>query len=202
MKNLVQIIKTGNNSSNCYLINGAKGYILIITGAKTNHIKLEKELIKLGCISNLKLIIVTQFCSFTHRNLIIFREKHSIPIAMHIIDNVLDNNKGNFFLKVLRKLYRKLHIDEISPDIIIDEGYSLRKYGLNARIINLSIYRKNSIGILTDEGELFCEDLLVEETIYKPSNKEQIYFEKFKRFLIDIVYPGHGNPIQINSLNT
>jgi hypothetical protein len=200
MKSFVHIIKPGSHNGNCYLIKTQIGCILIVTGAKTNALRLEKELMILDCIKNLKLIVITQFCSFTHSNLELFREKYNVKIAMHIIDNVFKNDNNNLRGKILKYARQYFDIREIVPDIIIDEGYSLKKFGLNARIINLSVYSKNTIGILTDNGELFCDDIFMGEKKKDSKNSELVYFKKFKRFLIDIIYPGQGNPIQFESL--
>jgi len=201
MKSIVHIIKPGRRNGNCYLIKTQIGHILIVTGAKTNVLVLEKELIKLGCINELKLIILTQFCSYTHRNIEFFREKYNVQIAMHIVDNVFDNHNYSLRGKILKYARQFFKIKEIIPDIIIDEGNSLKEYGLDARIINLSVYSKNTIGILTDNGELFCDDIFTEIHNKKTHNPELIYLKKLKKFLIDIVYPGNGKPIQLESLN-
>ena len=84
----------------------------------------------------------------------------------------------------------------IKPDLVIDEGYSLKDFGLNARIINMTSFAKGTIGILTAEGELFCDNVFIKAGNLSTSKKT---IEKFKKLLVDIIYSAKENPITIQS---
>lgn len=208
MKLNIKTIKLGVLTGNCYLIKTSNGFILIVTGEKTKHQKLEEELTQLGCTSdNLNLIIFTHSNSCNYSNYVYLREKYNAKIAMHILDKALINdtesiNIGSKILKLLKKaFFITTNNIEFKPDFIIDEGYNLSKYGLNARVLYLPGY-SNSVGILTENGELFCDDLTVKESSQENTINHNIkYLRKLKNLLVDIIYPGHGEPFPLHSLN-
>jgi glyoxylase-like metal-dependent hydrolase (beta-lactamase superfamily II) len=108
------------------------------------------------------------------------------------------------FLRKLKK--NKINLNKFSPDIFLQDGQSLQEYGLNARVIHLPGHTKGSIGILTDQGDLFAGDTLVNrkkpETAAIIENQTDLEksIEKLRKLNIRMVYPGHGKPFPMNSL--
>ena len=204
----ITTIKLGSVAGNCYLIKTAIGFILIVTGEKTNHKELEKELSQLACTSdNLNLIIFTHNKSFNYSNYEYLREKYKTKIAMHILDEALINDSESKSIgSVIANIFRKVFsIDnksvEFKPDFIIDEGYNLSLYGLNARVLYLPGH-SNTIGILTENGELFCDDLILEDNTQQNAINDNLkYLIKLKSFLVDMIYPAQGEPFALHSLN-
>ncbi|MBI9054924.1 MAG: MBL fold metallo-hydrolase [Bacteroidales bacterium] len=206
----IKTIVLGGLAGNCYLIKNLSGYILIDTGDKSKRKKLEKELLKSGCTpENLKLILLTHG-DFDHTgNCAYLKEKYHTKVAMHFHDEKMVKNGRNYsqgnslFKKLLSTI---LKIKTFNPDFNVDEGFSLMEYGINARILYLPGHSKGSIGVLTDDGDLFCGDLLTNNK--KPQlnrineNKRELISSlwKLKNFFIHTVYPGHGVPFPINSL--
>lgn len=208
MKLNIKTIKPGGLNGNCYLIETQKGFILIVTGEKTNYEQLEKELNQLGCVSyNLNLIIFTHNNSFNYKYYSLLREKYKAKIAMHILDKELINEPEPFVFGVFVERFFKNSIIrnskniDFKPDLIIDEGSNLSEFGLNARVLYLPGH-SNSVGILTENGELFLDDLIIEDDLSTSSNDYKTsYLKKLKNLLVDIVYPSHGDPIILQSLN-
>ncbi len=207
MKKYITTIKLGGSEGNCYLIKTSNGYILIITGEKSKHRNLEEELRELDiCSENLNLII------FTHCNLSVcykyarLCEKFNTKTAIHVLSRSINfENKTlfqkikDFFIKMILNLSK---IKEFIPDLIIDEGYNLSEYGLNARVIYMPGFSDSSIGILTENGELFCDDVFIHNMPQIINEKDNLRFVKnMKNLFIDIIYPGQGEPITINSVN-
>ena len=114
---------------------------------------------------------------------------------MHKIDYMVPLDNKSWIKRLRSFLYISCNRQELKPDLIIDEGYSLKEFGINARIINMSGYANDTIGVLTDEGELFCDNIFNNTNNLSSST---MIVEKFKRLLIDIVYPQQGNPILLN----
>jgi hydroxyacylglutathione hydrolase len=50
--------------------------------------------------------------------------------------------------------------DRFMPDFFVSQGDRLSEYGFDAEGIELPGHSKGSIGLLTEEGDLFCGDLL------------------------------------------
>lgn len=192
---------------NCYLLKTVTGFILIDTGASNKRTELENELENAGCTpGNLNLIVITHG-DFDHTgNAKYIGDKFGAKIAMHSDDlgmveqgDMFWNRKGNVIIKKLAPiLFRFGKSERFKPDLYLEDGDDLSEYGFDATIIHITGHSKGSIGILTNEGDLFCGDLL--ENTKKPGlnsimdDKEDadISIEKLKSLEIKTVYPGHG----------
>ena len=90
--------------------------------------------------------------------------------------------------------------ERCKPDLYLEDGYDLSKYGFDAKVVEIPGHSKGSIGILTANGDFFCGDLL--ENIDKPTFSSIIddltaantSVEKLKSLKINTLYPGHGKP--------
>ena len=63
---------------------------------------------------------------------------------------------------------------------------------------------KGSIGVLTNEGDLFCGDLIYNFAGFSYIDNLEDFNEsinKLKKLDINILYPGHGKPFSINYFN-
>ena len=197
-------------SVNCYLIETEAGYILIDTGCSNKRAELEKRLESAGCRpGDLKLIVLTHG-DFDHAgNAAYLRKKFGAKMAMHHEDSGMvergdmfwNRRRGNILLgTIARILFRFGRKERFRPDLYVDEGYDLSEYGLDAKVLHLPGHSKGSIGILTNDGDLFCGDLF--ENKDKPvlnSIKDDLTganasVERLKTLKISTVYPGHGKP--------
>jgi hydroxyacylglutathione hydrolase len=197
-------------SVNCYLIETDTSYILIDTGCSNKRTDLEKELESEGCKPDcLKLIILTHG-DFDHTgNAAYLRKKFGTKVAMHNGDsgmveygNMFWNRKKPFILIRMMTpiLFGFGKPERFKPDLSINEGYDLSDYGFNAKVLHIPGHSKGSIGILTDDGNLFCGDLLenkdkpVLNSLIDDLEEANTSVEKLKRLEINTVYPGHGKP--------
>jgi hypothetical protein len=203
MKPTVQTIISEKGANNCYLIETLKGFILIITGEKTNYTKLHEVLSSKGCVPNhINLIVFTCNSSSNYKGYIYLKEKYQADIAMHILDReLLHEPKSTGFAEKIKNIFRFKPATQFEPDLIIDEGFNLSDYGLNARVLYVPGISK-SVGILTDDGELFCDDLKELDDYKKHTQNENSgYLERLKNLLVATVYPGHGDPLSLQSSN-
>lgn len=212
---MIKDIKTiilGRMSGNCYLIETEKGFVLIDTGRKSARKKLEEKLQIAGCTAeNLDLIILTHG-DFDHTgNCAYLREKYDVKIAMHQADSGMveygdmfwNRTSGNW---VLKKLVNTLfNITKFTPDFTIDETTDLSDYGLDAEVIHLPGHSKGSIGILTDNRDLFCGDLFSNVKRPEPNSVVDDLDElnesiaRVKELQIEMIYPGHGEPFRMST---
>ncbi|HMA65888.1 MAG: MBL fold metallo-hydrolase [Fibrobacterota bacterium] len=201
-------LKTILASVNCYLIKLNSGFILIDTGWTKSRTILEGCLDKAGCKpGDLKLIVLTHG-DFDHiGNCLFIRNKFKSKIAMHNDDLGMaergdmfwNRKKNNLFMRTLSNVIFKLSSsDRFSPDIYLKDGDDLAEYGLRAKVISLPGHSTGSIGIITDDGNLFCGDLF--ENIRKPSlssiidnsSSAKLSADKLSDLNIGTVFPGHG----------
>lgn len=198
---------------NCYLVKTKTGYILVDTGCSNKRSDLEKELKNAGCKpGNLNLIVLTHG-DFDHiGNSAYLRKKFGTKIAMHHDDSGMaergnifwNREKGNVLIRMIVPIFFRFgESDRFEPDLYIGDGDDLSEYGLDAKVLHIPGHSKGSIGLLTADGNFFCGDLYVDGG--KPGLNSIIYditaanasTEKLKRLDIKTVYPGHGNPFQM-----
>jgi len=216
MDEKIKIIELG--IVNAFLVSVKEGFILIDTGLTQQWGKLETELTSIGCLPDkLKLVVITHG-DFDHTgNCAKLQGKYNTKIAMHQADSFMVEN-GVFLKRKIRTLFgkiiillsrlrhRRVSFNKFKPDIFLRDGQSLEEYGFNAKVIHLQGHTKGSIGILTDEGNLFVGDTLVNST--KPDiaifidNVQELKnsISKLKKMNIKKVYPGHGKPFLLEEL--
>lgn len=96
--------------------------------------------------------------------------------------------------------------ERFSPDILLVDGEILSRFGFEAKVIEIPGHSKGSIAILTEDGDLFCGDLM--ENVKSPGinsimdNMAEAVssFEKISGYSIRRVYPGHGNPFTMDQM--
>jgi len=202
---------------NCYLLSIDSGFLLIDTGFSKNRMDIEKELESAGCKpGSLRLILLTHG-DFDHSgNAAYLREKYGVKVAMHRLDegmvergDLFYNRNANFFMRVMGKLLLFFlrgglkKSDRFTPDMYVEDREDLSEFGFDAKVIHIPGHSAGSIGVLTNADDFFCGDLL--ENTKEPaknsliSDKEafEASVEKLKQLKISIVYPGHGEPFQM-----
>ena len=197
-------------SVNCYLVETGTGYVLIDTGGSNKRSDLESKLKSEGCDpGNLKLIVLTHG-DFDHiGNAAYLRTKFGAKIAMNKGDSGMaergdmfwNRKSGSTLIKMIAPiLFRFGKSNRFEPDLYIEDGYNLSDYGFNATVLTIPGHSKGSIGILTAGGDLLCGDLFdntgkpVLNSIMDDLTAANASVEKLKSFVINTVYPGHGNP--------
>ncbi len=210
-----------SKKTNCFLIEINDGFVLIDTGYTSERLVIEEALTNAGCTSaNLNLILLTHG-DFDHTgNCAYFRDKYGAEVAMHKEDSGMveygdffySRSNVNIIVKILLKtalFLLRMNLkkqDRFKPDIYVEEGDDLSIYGFDAKVIHFPGHSKGSIGFLTDNGNLFCGDLL--ENTKEPAkfslidNHEEYNesIEKLKQYQIITIYPGHGKPFTLEVL--
>jgi hydroxyacylglutathione hydrolase len=195
-------------SVNCYIVKTDGGFVLIDTGASNRRKDVERELENAGCRpGDLKLIIITHG-DFDHTgNAAYLRRKFGARIAMHRDDagmlehgDIFWNRKsGNFLIRAVASfLFRFGKSQRCSPDVYLEEGDDLSRYGFDARVLHIPGHSKGSVAILTAEGALFSGDLLeckdrpVLNKIIDDRAAAKASFERLNNLKASTVYTGHG----------
>lgn len=202
---------------NCYLVSAGDGFLLIDTGYAKSRAAVDEALQSAGCrAGNLKLILVTHG-DFDHTgNCAYLRERYGAKIAMHREDAGVveqgDMLKGRkigeralmrLLMKIMTLFMGGGKFTRFTPDVLLSDGDDLSGYGFAARALHIPGHSKGSIAFLTDDGELFCGDLL--ENSGAPKKKPALNslidelamakasVEKLSALRIHTVYPGHGD---------
>jgi glyoxylase-like metal-dependent hydrolase (beta-lactamase superfamily II) len=201
---------------NAYLLRAGDDFVLVDTGAPNARAKLLAALGAAGCRpGGLKLIVVTHG-DFDHTgNAAHLRRAFGSPIGMHADDAPMAE-QGDMFVNrtppnaLLKALIPRLigfsRSHRFTPDVLLAEGASLERYGLQAQVICIPGHSKGSIGILTAEGDFLCGDLY--ESIKRPGLNSLIDDHpaaltsdvRVRGLGIRSVYPGHGDPFSPDRL--
>ncbi|MEL7670920.1 MBL fold metallo-hydrolase [Methanobacterium sp.] len=170
----------------------------------------------MGCkLGDIKLILITHGDSDHTGNAAYLRKKHTAKISMHKNDlemvekgDMSYNRKVNFITRIVFSLpFIKLSkSDRFIPDSYVEDGQDLSDYGFDAEVIHILGHSEGSIGILTEDGNLFCGDLL--ENTKKPVINSIMgdmvavndSFEKLRKLNINTVYPCHGKTFKMDYL--
>jgi glyoxylase-like metal-dependent hydrolase (beta-lactamase superfamily II) len=203
---------------NAYLIKVSEGFILIDTGLAMHWEKLESQLLLVGCLPDkLKLVIITHGDLDHTGNCAKLQEKYRCKLAMHKDDSLMVENgllpkrkTRSFYAMVfslIRKLFRgKFTFDKFKPDIYLSDGQDLNEYGFNATVVHIPGHTKGSIGILTDDGNLFAGDTFTNRRKPEKANYIENHSElensinRLKKMNIRMIYPGHGKPFKMEEI--
>lgn len=198
---------------NAYLIETQSGFVLIDTGYASSRKALEAALKKHGALNDrLKLIVLTHGDPDHIGNAAYVGSITGAQIAMGPGDLKMaqsnDDSKSRklkpdhlslLFTVVMKSGLMKSSqsFESFDPDLLFEEGQSLKPFGLDATVLALPGHSKGSIGILTSEGDLFCGDLIyrlpgfgyIDDAIEHKQSLDRIKQLQTKR-----IYPGHGKP--------
>jgi hydroxyacylglutathione hydrolase len=202
-------------SVNCYLVGTDTGYVLIDTGSSNSRRALEGELERAGCEPGLLKLIMLTHGDFDHTgNAAYLRDKFDTVIAMHEDDAGMaefgdmfwSRESSNVLLRMIAPLlFRFPKSSRFAPDIRMEEGTHLSRYGFDAQVLSIPGHSKGSVGILTAGGALFCGDLLdntdkpVLNGIMDDLAAAKASVERLKGLGVDTVYPGHGQPFAMET---
>ncbi len=197
---------------NVYVIKGINGDILIDTGFIGIKLFLKKWLDKF----NIKLIILTHAHIDHIWNVNYLKKRYNCKVAMSNVDIInLDNKKikskpSNKYHKLWTKIMNLGMIifkpKDFKVDRILRNNQTIKKYGINLKIISLPGHTNGSIGILHN-NYLFVGDALVNrkkypEIAYQNQNNKEAY-KSYKRILEikpEIIFVGHDKEFNINKL--
>ncbi len=201
----------GAHGVNSYLIKTDTGFVLIDTGFYSKNKEFRKALKNCGCIAgNLNLIIITHGDLDHIGNCKSLQKKFKVKIAVHHgeLESIVKTNmtlnrkkKQSVTAKLLFSLFGIIFkANRFYPDIYINDGDNLSKYGLDAVVLHLPGHSKGSIGIMTATGNLFCGDLFLNIDIPSPTDllddpaDLENSINKLKNLSFHTIYPGHGKP--------
>lgn len=195
--------------TNCYLLHGPGGSILIDTGMHNDG----KRILDRVRGKNLKLILLTHG-HFDHVGSTQYLAKRlGVPIAMsekdvHLIGNgTASRLRGNTPLGWLMARHSQPVLEcatysRFTPSVFLEDGQSLEDYGVNARVVALPGHTPGSLGVFTQEGELILGDAMFHmlrptgSRLYEDRAEMERSLEKISRLPVKLIFPGHGKPIQ------
>ncbi|HEY5524760.1 MAG TPA: MBL fold metallo-hydrolase, partial [Clostridium sp.] len=134
-------------------------------------------------------------------------------VAMHPDDYKLSKNNsinniyvnsflGNFLKFFSLKALKKVTTENFEPDILLSDGESLNRFGLDGKIIHIPGHTKGSIGILLNDNELIAGDTFMniiyptEALIVEDIDMLKKSVRKLSLLDLKLLYPVHGKEIR------
>jgi hydroxyacylglutathione hydrolase len=201
---------------NCYLAECADGFVLIDTGFSGKRALLLQALQKAGCLpGNLKFVLITHGDPDHAGNAAFLQREYRASVGIHPDDvGMVEKGDMNWNRKpkadkvslsmkvfgVMTRSVAKSSFETFKPDVTVTEEFDLFQYGLRAKIVHIPGHSKGSIGVLMDNGNLYCGDFLytipgMNHVDDMEARKESL--SKLKKLPIKEVYPGHGKPTHL-----
>ncbi len=209
----------GVGTVNAYLAETSTGFILFDTGLPRNRGALEWALSDADCgPKELKLIVLTHG-DFDHiGNAAYLHGAYSAKIAMHTGDAAMASSGDMFAGRVTRpnalvralvsRLTRFGKKRCFTPDIALEDGMRLDKWGLDATVLSLPGHSPGSIGILTGDGQLIAGDLFENakqgprlNSIMDDLEQATASVERLRSLGVRTVLPGHGAAFELEALD-
>lgn len=221
----MEVINLGNRVVNNYLLKIDDGYLLIDTGYSENFNGFLKNLKKYKIdISEINYILLThahddhagflgEILRLTEAKVILHGEAiYRLSMGVNSFDGGYSGKLALFTSKIMTLMGKGEHkfppVKSSDRYVIADEESTELNKILGGKVIYLPGHTVDSIGLLTDEGILFCGDAAMNGipsinriTIWIENPDE--YIKSWKRMIeIDpkIIYPGHGRPFFIGDL--
>ncbi|MCL5734062.1 MAG: MBL fold metallo-hydrolase [Actinobacteria bacterium] len=204
-------------SVNCYLLTTQDVFVLIDTGKPEKRRDLDARLESAGCrTGDLKLILLTHGDYDHAGNAAHLHRKHGAAVAMHRNDSGRVEqgdwslgmkpkpDKFAQFYRIVSLFIRPGPFDTFVPDVYLDDGQTLRGFGLDAVVLHLPGHTRGSVGVLTAGGDLFCGDLM-DSMMGRPGLEffiddmaaAQASLARLRDLNVKVVYPGHGKPFRL-----
>ncbi len=204
---------------NSYLLTAGDGFVLIDTGKPEKRVELEARLARAGCAPGaLKLIVLTHGDYDHAGNAAYLRDRYGTRIALHRDEagkveradwswNMKPRpDKFGLPFRLVSLFVKPGPFDTFAPDVYVEDEQDLSEYDLDAMVVYLPGHTRGSIGVLTNDGDLFCGDLL--DGMGRPSLEffiddmaaARASLARLRRLEVGTVYPGHGRPFSLDEV--
>ncbi len=199
------------DNTNCYIIRGKDGDILVDTGIPKYRDEIETWLLNY----NVKLIVLTHGHNDHIGNAAYFSELYGAPIAMSKYDEALaeDNLCRNFYsvgatgklVAALSKKTMSKRSELFEVSIYLEDGMELGKeFDADCKAIKLDGHTKGSFGFMNGT-DLYLGDAAMNyivpsfPVICESPKAARASLEKIKTLKTERIFFGHGSPIETKS---
>ncbi len=214
---MAEIIRLNTALSNSYLIRDT-GTILVDTGGPKGLPKLLSEMERYDVRPrNLNMILLTHAHYDHAANAAVLKTHTNAPVAVHADDvaQLREGHNGKIRVRFYSGYFYRpsvLAYDGLSPDMVLEDGYSLEPFGVPATVIHTPGHTYGSVSIIVEGGGAIGGDLIgggygigvgrlfpgwphrpfiaVEPALLKPSIEKVLSHEP------ELIYLGHGGPVK------
>lgn len=205
--------------TNCYLIKGDKGYILVDAGSLYKGKKFLKKLNMLNINpEDISLIVITHGHYDHVGSLAKIKALCNAKVAMTPFENEIVANGEvvippgtNFIGKIVSTIgkifYFLLKFEKVGAEYLITEDFPLDEWGIKGKVVLTPGHTKGSLSVILDDGRAIVGDLAMN----KPAGKIYPLFAEMPDVIYDSwqvlvkrgvkkVYPAHGAAFSIDMI--
>lgn len=194
---------------NCYLLKGERGAVLLDAGNANDCDRIVRA------IGNtpINLILLTHGHTDHIGAAAELSEKFNVPIAMHEADVPLITAPsarklyghtflGRILASASESTMSHAKVKPFEPKLLVDEGFDLESYGVNAHVVALPGHTAGSVGVVTNTGDMIVGDAAfhmlrpTSARLYEDRATMEKSVEKIKRLCSGRIYVGHGSPMK------
>lgn len=198
--------------ANLYVLDTETGVVIVDTGfGKAAPLVMQKLRELKRAPRDVRLIVLTHAHVDHAGSAAALRRLTGAPLALHRADapkaragkHNMPNGRGPTG-KVLEHTFNglrlKFRFEAFEPDLLLDEGDTLRDFGLNARVVHTPGHTLGSLSLLLPEHVMFVGDAIINQfRVAMPLYGEDTTqaYDSLRRIAAlhpRLVYSGHGEP--------
>lgn len=213
----VQTIFTG--VANAFLVENSRGVMIIDAGMPHQARRIVNTIIARGYSPrDVRLIVVTHGHIDHAGSAVTLRELTGAPIAMHPADARLvatpnlkippGRTRATETLGALmRAVGWAVPLKTFTPDVLLNDGQSLREFGFDARALHTPGHTAGSLSVLFDEGTLFVGDAILNlvhvafPLFWEDATQAYASARKLHTYKPRLCYTAHGRAFDASELD-
>jgi glyoxylase-like metal-dependent hydrolase (beta-lactamase superfamily II) len=204
--------------ANTHLITNERGVYIIDAGMPLQARRIVNTIRRLGRAPNeVRLILITHGHIDHAGSAVALKRLTGAPIAMHRGDVRLTttpslkippgrNSTTDVVARLMRAFGWVIPLETFMPDILLDDGQSLREFGLDARVIHTPGHTAGSASFVCDNGTLFLGDSILRlvrvsfPLFWEDAGAAYASALRIHSLKPRVCYSGHGNPFSFDEL--
>lgn len=204
---MTEIVTIACDNANAYLLCGTEGGILIDTGTDRYRDKVLNACHGRG----VKLILLTHAHVDHCQNAAFLADRLGCPVGIGAKDVPLLRDGltrtvygygpiDAVYALASNRVITSRKIPPVTPLVVLTDGMSLSRYGLQGKVLALSGHTAGSVGVSLDTGELFVGDAMQNigapacAWCYEDREEAQRSVEMIYGIKAKVIYFGHGRP--------
>lgn len=204
---MTNIVTIACGNANAYLLRSPEGGILIDTGTE----KYREKVLSACRETGVKLILLTHGHVDHCQNAAFLADKLGCPVGIGAADIPLLRDGvartvyghgliGAVYAFASNRVIASQRIPPVTPAVVLENGFSLKAYGIAGTVVPLPGHTAGSVGVLLDTGELFVGDAMQNLGVpacawcYEDREAALCSVETIRGGKANLVYFGHGRP--------